>query len=161
MNRNLLIGGVIVLLLAGGFFLLNSNKGNSRQPAPTTQLSPTPEAIKSPPGAMRGTGGTATPSGESMMQKGVKEFTAAGSNFKFSPSEIKVKKGDTVKITFKNTSGIHNLFIDEFNVATKTIQAGQEETVQFIADKAGTFEYYCSVGTHRAMGMVGKFIVEK
>src|SRR3989338_224730 len=49
----------------------------------------------------------------------VKEFTVEGSNFKFSLSEMKVKKGDTVKITFKNSGGMHDFKLDEFNVATK------------------------------------------
>jgi plastocyanin len=29
-----------------------------------------------------------------------------------------------------------------------------------VADKKGTFEYYCSVGQHRALGMKGKLVVE-
>ena len=32
--------------------------------------------------------------------------------------------------------------------------------VEFTVDKTGTFEYYCSVGQHRANGMVGNLIVE-
>lgn len=90
----------------------------------------------------------------------VKTFTVDGSNFKFVPNQIKVKKGDTVKIIFKNTGGFHDLKIDEFNVGTKQLQDGAQETVQFVADKAGTFEYYCSVGQHRQMGMKGTLIVE-
>lgn len=89
-----------------------------------------------------------------------KEFTVTGSNFKFSPTSLKVKKGDTVKITFKNTVGFHDFVIDEFDVQTNQIGEGDEEEVEFVADKVGTFEYYCSVGNHRKMGMVGKLIVE-
>ncbi|MDQ5952387.1 MAG: plastocyanin, partial [Patescibacteria group bacterium] len=70
-----------------------------------------------------------------------------------------VQKGDTVRIIFKNEDGFHDLKIDEFNVATKQIQGGAEETVEFVADKAGTFEYYCSVGKHRDMGMKGTITV--
>jgi len=96
-----------------------------------------------------------------MMEKGeTKEFTVTGKNFSFSPSTIRVKKGDTVKITFKNTGGFHDFKIDEFDVKTAQIQDGQSETVTFVADKAGTFDYYCSVGQHRANGMEGKLIVE-
>lgn len=89
-----------------------------------------------------------------------KEFTVEGSNFKFVPSAISVNKGDTVKITFKNVSGFHDFKIDAFNVATKQIQGGSQEVVTFTADKTGTFEYYCSVGTHRAMGMKGTLMVK-
>lgn len=90
-----------------------------------------------------------------------KEFVVNGSNFSFDVKTITVKKGDTVRIVFKNQDGFHDFVIDDFNVATKQIQAGQEETVEFVADKGGIFEYYCSVGNHRAMGMVGTLTVEE
>jgi nitrite reductase (NO-forming) len=82
-----------------------------------------------------------------------------GGNFKFSPNKIEVKKGDTVEIVFKNTEGFHDFVIDEFNAKTSQIQAGKTETVTFVADKTGSFEYYCSVGTHRQMGMKGTLVV--
>lgn len=90
----------------------------------------------------------------------VKEFKVSGSNFSFSLKEIKVKKGDKVKIVFTNNEGSHDLIIDELGVNIGQIQAGQSQTVEFTADKAGTFEYYCSVGQHRANGMFGQLIVE-
>ena len=89
-----------------------------------------------------------------------KKFTVKGLNFSFDVKEIKVKKGDTVQIVFKNTEGMHDWRVDEFSAATKKIKQGEEDTITFVADKAGTFEYYCSVGQHRAMGMKGKLIVE-
>lgn len=75
-------------------------------------------------------------------------------------SEIRVKKGDTVKIVFQNQVGMHDWRVDEFNAGTKVIQAGQQDTVQFVADRTGRFEYYCSVPNHRAQGMKGTLIVE-
>lgn len=90
----------------------------------------------------------------------VKSFTVDASNFAFSLKEMKVKQGDRVRIVFNNQSGFHDWKIDEFDAATKQLQAGQSETVEFVADKTGTFEYYCSVGQHRAMGMKGNLIVE-
>ena len=89
----------------------------------------------------------------------VKEFTVEGGNFAFTPSTMTVKKGDTVRITFKNMEGFHDFVIDEFDVKTQQIQGGTEETVEFVADEAGTFEYYCSVGKHREMGMKGTLTV--
>lgn len=90
----------------------------------------------------------------------VKEFTVKGDNFTFAPSSITVKKGDTVRITFINAEGFHDWKLDEFNVATQKIGVGAKEVVEFVADKAGSFEYYCSVGSHRQMGMKGTLIVE-
>lgn len=90
----------------------------------------------------------------------VKEFTIEGKNFAFVPSSITVNKGDKVKITFKNTEGFHDFVVDEFGAATKQGQAPFNEVIEFTADKAGSFEYYCSVGSHRAMGMFGTLIVK-
>ncbi len=99
------------------------------------------------------------PAGEKVGE--VKEFVVTGSNFAFDPSEIRVNQGDTVKITLTNGSTMpHDWRLDEFNAATDIIQPGQEDTIEFVASEAGEFEYYCSVGQHRQMGMVGKLIVE-
>jgi plastocyanin len=83
-----------------------------------------------------------------------------GSNFSFTPNVIKVKQGDTVNITFRNNEGFHDFRIDEFNVAASQIKANEQEKITFIADKKGSFEYYCSIGTHRQQGMWGTLIVE-
>jgi plastocyanin len=90
----------------------------------------------------------------------VKEFLVTGENFSFKPNLITVKKGDKVKITFKNTAGFHDFVIDEYGASTKQTQAPTTEVLEFTADKIGTFEYYCSVGSHRTMGMVGTLKVE-
>lgn len=91
---------------------------------------------------------------------GAKEFYVTGTNFSFSTNKIEVKKGDIVRITFKSETGTHDLKIDEFNTATKILRASDPaETIEFVADKTGEFEFYCSVGSHRQMGMRGTLIV--
>ncbi len=85
-----------------------------------------------------------------------KEFTVESSEFKFSPATLSVKKGDKVKITFKNTGAApHNFIIDELGVSTQVLGTGQSEVVEFTADKTGAFAFYCSVDSHRAKGMEG------
>ncbi len=103
---------------------------------------------------------TATTPAPVSSEVGVKTITVKGNNFAFIPSEIKVNKGDKVRIIFENTGGFHDWVIDEFNARTKQISDGATETIEFIADKTGTYEYYCSVGKHRQMGMKGKLIVQ-
>lgn len=93
------------------------------------------------------------------------EFTIEGSEFKFSPARIAVSQGDEVKITLKNSGEkVHNLVNDEFGVATPPILPGTTATVEFTADKAGTFFFYCSVPeeerTHRDLGMEGEITVK-
>lgn len=104
---------------------------------------------------------TATPSSTPSSVSEVKTFTVDAKNFSFSPSEIKVKKGDKVKIVMNNTQGFHDIVIDEFaNAKTKQVSSPATDSMEFVADKSGTFEYYCSVGKHREMGMFGKLIVQ-
>ena len=157
-NKILLTILIVVVLIGGGYYYVRS-----QQTAPSSpQQESKPEATDDNQDAMHSESASeeSKESGETMMDEGVKSFTVEGKNFAFNPSTITVKKGDKVKITFTSVGGFHDFVIDEFNVSTKQLSTGQTETVEFTADKAGTYEYYCSVGNHRAMGMVGKLIVQ-
>lgn len=59
------------------------------------------------------------------------------------------KKGELVSIHLINEDDQahekHNINIDEFGVHTKDLGYFGSETVTFVADRAGTFEYYCSI----------------
>lgn len=92
----------------------------------------------------------------------VKEFVVSGENMRFSMEEIHVNEGDTVRIVFSsNDAGMmHDWVLDEFDAQTRELGNGEEETIEFVASAAGEYEYYCSVGNHRQMGMVGTLIVE-
>ena len=91
----------------------------------------------------------------------VVEITIDSFGFGYSLDEIKVKEGDLVKLTLTNSDGFHDFVVDELEGAkTKKINTGETDTIEFVASKKGTFEYYCSVGQHRANGMVGNIIVE-
>ncbi len=89
----------------------------------------------------------------------VKEVTITNDGYDYLPSEIRVNVGDTVRLTFENGGGFHDWVLDEFDAATRRISGGNADTIEFTADTAGTFEFYCSVGNHRALGMVGDFVV--
>ena len=65
---------------------------------------------------------------------------------------IVVSKGSLIQIHLinedKNELGNpskHNLNIDEFNVHIKDLGYFQSESATFLADKTGTFKYYCSI----------------
>jgi plastocyanin len=89
------------------------------------------------------------------------ELIVEGNEFSFSPSTMIIKKGQPVKITFKNTGSFpHDLAIPQLNTATTTIQNGQETSVEFTPQTTGTFNYLCTVGTHAEKGMQGTLIVE-
>lgn len=104
---------------------------------------------------------TAMEEDDTMAEGEVQEFTIDGSNFSFTPNTMTVNEGDTVRITLVNDDNMpHDFVLDEFDARTEILNTGETETIEFVADEAGTFEYYCSVGNHRAMGMVGTLIVQ-
>lgn len=84
------------------------------------------------------------------------ELTIEATNFEFDIKEIRVKQGDTLKVTLNNVEGFHAL---EFKGYNKEVKGN--ETITFVADKKGEFEYVCSIfcGTGHD-DMVGKLIVE-
>lgn len=146
MNKQTLII-IVVLALIGGAWYFSSQSSVSNKTV--TEEVPVTESL---------TQETATD--EATLEGETKEFNLTGANFKFSVTEIRVNKGDTVKINFTSNDMMHDFVVDEFNARTKVVPSGQSDSVTFVADKSGEFEYYCSVGQHRANGMVGTLIVE-
>lgn len=158
MNRKLLIGGIIAVVVIAGvaLFFQSSNQWTETSPQPEENLKM--ERIvpsDSAPGS-----DTSSPSASDSADGEVKTFTVEAKNFSFSLPEIKVAQHDKVKITLVNKQGFHDWVNDLYNANTKQIQADETDEVEFVADKTGTSEYYCSVGQHRAMGMKGNLIVE-
>ncbi|QLH07874.1 cupredoxin domain-containing protein [Nitrosopumilus ureiphilus] len=65
---------------------------------------------------------------------------------------ITASKGNLIQIHLineeENESGNtskHNLNIDEFNVHIKDLSYFQSESATFLADKEGSFDYYCTI----------------
>lgn len=183
MNQNVIIGGIAllaVIIAAIILFALPSNNPATEPtpnptgvaatpsrsplatPSPTPTLTPTPAASLTPsPSGSPLTSPTASPVTTGSATGTVKSFTLAASNFKYDIGQLRVRQGDTVRITLTNSGTMsHDWRLDEFKAATKVIATGKTDTVEFVADKKGTYEYYCSVGQHRQLGMVGQLIVE-
>ena len=144
-NKTLIIGAVLVVVLIAGFFILNGNNSSTGSAVSNPNLDDDDNVNDN--------------------NGNVKVFVVDGSNLRFyidgvENPEIRVKEGDKVKIEFSSSEGFHDFVIDEFNVVTKRLSADGSDSVEFIASTKGEFEYYCSVGQHRANGMFGKFIVE-
>lgn len=165
MNRNtttILI--VILALIALGFIFFKPVSDDRKGDTVNVQVSPEtiPNNLNEPQNPQPSTTTTTTSITPPVVTTNVstqKSFTITGKNYSFTPSKITVKKGDTVKITLVSNDGLHDLRIEEFNAATSKINSGQSETITFVADRMGSFQYYCSVGNHKAMGMLGTLIV--
>lgn len=83
----------------------------------------------------------------------------AGS-FYYKPNEIRVKRGERVRLEFKSQDQMHDFNVDELGIKSPIVKSGDIALVDFSADKTGEFEFYCSVDQHRKLGQVGKLIVE-
>ncbi|AIF85568.1 plastocyanin [Candidatus Nitrososphaera evergladensis SR1] len=74
--------------------------------------------------------------------------SSSNSGSQINPNYV-YSKGELVSFHFINedydTHSQHNFNIDEFNVHTKDLGYFGSETVSFVADKTGTFNYYCSI----------------
>lgn len=150
--RTFLIALVLLIILAGGSWWYMQSSDVTDVPANLPPVTTTPTPAVTP---------TTTPQATTTPTSGaVKEFTVTSTGMAFNQKTLSVNKGDRVRITYSNGGGTHDLRIDGYNVGTKVIQGGQKETFEFVADKAGSFEYYCSVGQHRQMGMKGTLTVK-
>jgi plastocyanin len=99
---------------------------------------------------------------EEMMEETQKEMgdvniEMQSGNFFFKPSVIEAKPGQTVNATITGNEGFHTLVIDAISLK-QTVKSG--ETISFVAPTTpGNYEFYCDVGSHRAMGMKGTLTV--
>ena len=65
----------------------------------------------------------------------------------FDPWKIEVNKGDKVTIYLTNieqtTDELHGLGLSEYNINV-VVDPGETKTIEFVADKAGVYPYYCT-----------------
>lgn len=90
-----------------------------------------------------------TPTGE------INEVTLSLKDYNYSPNTIKVKAGDTIRISLDSsvTGCLRDFTIRDFGV--RKYLKTPEDYVEFVANKRGTFTFACSMG----MG-TGVLIVE-
>ncbi len=97
---------------------------------------------------------------EQAVQPTVKEFKVTARQFQYEPSAIEVNKGDKVKLIVTSIDVPHGFSIPEYGV-NERLDVGKPVTIEFTADKQGTFTAFCSVfcGSGHS-GMKGKLIVK-
>lgn len=90
----------------------------------------------------------------------VRTVDVIASRFKFEPATISVAEGDRVRLRIRSADRAHGLGIKAFRVKALIPKRGEVVTVEFVADRSGTFDISCSeyCGTgHEAMK--GRLIV--
>lgn len=89
----------------------------------------------------------------------VKEFIMTAKQWEFVPSTIEVNQGDTVKLKVTSTDVTHGFALSEFGI-NERLSPGKTVEIEFVADKKGTFGFFCSVPCGRGHGgMRGQLIV--
>lgn len=90
----------------------------------------------------------------------VREFKITAKQWEFVPGTIRVKKGEKVRLVVTSADAVHGIMLSEYNI-NKSVKPGETVTIEFTADKAGTFAMICSVqcGAGHA-DMRGQLIVE-
>ena len=73
--------------------------------------------------------------------------------FEFTPSEITIKKGETIVLELTSEDRTHGFNLPDFGVRTE-VKPGAVSRVRFTPDKAGKFGFACDVfcgGGHEDM----------
>lgn len=146
--NNMMAIGVIVLIAVAvlGYALLNKGESVEESKEATS-------ATSAP--LVEGSSNSASVSTEN----GVTTVTMDAGSFYYKPNQITVKKGTKVKVVLTSRDMMHDFNIDELKVKSGIAKSGETKTVEFTAENAGNFEYYCSVGQHRKNGQVGTLVV--
>jgi nitrosocyanin len=146
----LIIVAVIAILAIGAYMMMTRTQTPTVQPESNEQTAPDSTS--------------AGASAETIMAEtatDVRIIDLEAGSFYYKPSTITVKKGEKVKIIMKSVDMMHDFNIDELGVKIPITKSGETSTVEFTAEQVGSFEYYCSVGQHRANGQIGTITVEE
>jgi heme/copper-type cytochrome/quinol oxidase subunit 2 len=88
-----------------------------------------------------------------------REITLTARNYRFSPSRIEVAQDDLVKLTVQSEDNAYSVTIDEYRVSRR-VPAGGSTTLEFRADRAGTFAFYSNMTNDtRHAQMRGELVV--
>jgi cytochrome c oxidase subunit 2 len=122
------------------------------EPAPTPAPAPTPTPAPAPE--------TEPEPAPQQPVAQVRTFNITAKQWDFSPSTITVSQGDTVRLNVTSTDVAHGIAISAFGV-NERLEPGKTTAIEFIADKKGTFTFFCSVFCGSGHGsMKGTLIVE-
>lgn len=81
------------------------------------------------------------------------------SNYAFSIDKITASEGTALLLTITSTQGTHDFVIEELGVSSGMLPVGEPVQINVPTDRPGTYEFYCSVGNHREMGMKGTLVI--
>lgn len=102
--------------------------------------------------------GIPLPVGASAPQARRIEITAR--QFAYEPATLTVNRGDIITVRLESLDAVHGLFVDGYAVNLQA-EPGKSAEVTFVADRAGTFKFRCSIPCGNLHPfMIGELIVE-
>ena len=85
-------------------------------------------------------------------------FEMIASRFRFEPETVEVTEGERVRLILRSTDTEHGFSVKKLNLKVAVPKTGEPVTVEFVADKAGTYEFkcseYCGSGHGRMKGRI-------
>ena len=84
------------------------------------------------------------PAGPLPADSEVKQFNVVAKNWEFDPDTITVNKGDTVRLSVESIDARHGIAMPAFRIS-EVLEPGSTVEIEFVADRAGTFDFSCSV----------------
>jgi heme/copper-type cytochrome/quinol oxidase subunit 2 len=88
-----------------------------------------------------------------------RELTLTARDYSFSPNRIEATQDDLIKLTVQSADNAYGFTIDEYRVS-KRVPAGGSTTIEFRADRAGTFAFYSGLKSDsRHEQMRGQLVV--
>lgn len=146
MNNKILILAVAIIVIAGGIYFFAREKDNVRNSIKEAEENMVVEAenptTPNAPVVPEITNETAPET--AILTPEIKEFNITARRFVFEPDNIRVKKGDAVKLNITSVDVTHGFSISEFGV-NANLEPGKMTIVEFVASKSGTFTFFCSV----------------
>lgn len=89
-----------------------------------------------------------------------KEFNVIAKQWDFSPSTITVNEGDRVILNIKSIDVNHGFALSTFGIS-EFLSPGNTVKLEFVADKTGTFSFFCNVSCGVGHSrMRGKLVVQ-
>ena len=89
----------------------------------------------------------------------VREFDIIAKNWEFVPNTIEVNLGDKVELHIESVDVSHGFKLPDFDIDER-LEPHNDVHVDFIANKKGTFQFFCSVPCGSGHGgMNGQLIV--
>jgi cytochrome c oxidase subunit II len=73
-----------------------------------------------------------------------KAFDVTASRYQFDPAQIEVEEGDRVLLRLRSVDGPHGIAIKGVKAKAQILEDGTVVTLEFVAPKAGLFDFTCN-----------------